>query len=499
MSTFFQATTRTQITGLTAATWVRNINVGSFVPVPTGAKHVVIEIYHNSGTNAAYGFQKSGTTPDNIFATTNRFKRLEFINIEGSSLIDLYAGNTTFVQFFIVGYTSHVTDVTPIDFTSQVTTPLATNTVTLSALPDEAAGGVAVVRVNRVIASFHAVGDTTIRRWYHLERQIELVPLDSLKRFIVDPGAVPTANSLFVVGWMPAGSVVWSSDRAPRSVSTINTWQLQTWIDSNPISFFQTNDTVSSTLAGIEAGGFSDVGARGQATARKSGQWFSQPDSNGQFSIRASAVTAQFYHWGSIVANLASAAISGIDQLIAGQTTAIDFTDDFTGTSVTISDGIYSFVISSGITQVTPTRISFVCPSPQDETVGARAGSVSVTVSDGSNATPDFTAIYSVANHTAVELLSVDVENYAAGRTPALEVGSQVLYPDVRCTVSDSGVFETEETGTTILVYDRSPSDGKWRFVYLETGSPTPPEPGNTTSLKRSLKSSLKQVLKSPL
>lgn len=483
MSTFFIATTRTQITGLTANVWNRNINVGSFVSVPVGATHVLIEVYQNSGTGTAYGFQTSGATPDNLFTQSNRFQRFEFINLGASNLIDLYTANLTSCRFFIVGYTNHINDVAPFDVSAQVPAANTPTTVTASGLPDEAENGVALVSVNGLTASLHAVGETTIRQWRHIERQVEFVKLNGLKQFIVDSAGIPAANSIVVVGWMPDGSIVWSSDKSARSVSVINTWELQNWVDTNPISIFKTHTDGGSTtqLCGIESGGFTDAGVQSAANANKSNPWLKSPNNDGQFSVRANNTAVQIHHLGSIVANLSSVSITSIDQLIAGQITTIIFSDYFSPTQISISDGGYSFLINSGITQVSSTQISFVCPSPVDNQIGCKTGSVTVVANDGSDTTSEFNSEYVVTAYAAVDLLSVETLNYAAGRVPSLAIGSHCIYQPLRCTLSDAGIFETEEADTIIDIYDRSPSDGKWRLVSIDTSS------GSTPSSDRGL------------
>lgn len=226
---------RTQITGLTAGTWNRNIDVDSVagVTVPAGATSVVLEVKNTSGSGYSFGAQKAGLGEDLLSSATGTYRATVFIPLADGNLIDLNIQNAS-IQVFVVGFHNRITHLSAaVDLSDQVTststsghvvTAWATSAKT-ETVPAEAAFALIEVRANADNQSkiYATGGVTTAIPGLKNVVSHHVVPLDSSKQFGIRVNIVPGANTYRLLGWLPAGFYSHVSAPTARKAAAINT------------------------------------------------------------------------------------------------------------------------------------------------------------------------------------------------------------------------------------------------------------------------------------
>lgn len=178
--------------------------------------------------------------------------------------------------------------------------------------------------------------------------------------------------------------------------------------------------------------------------------------------------------------------ISSIDQNITGRTSTANFNAPFAPTSFNITgDGVTK---NAAATIIDADSASFVMPQWEDGETAVRLGAVTINATDGTVTTTDFNATLTMeAQHpdagsptafSSVILGTLDPD--ATVTIPVLQAGDQVAYDPLRMNVRTDGIVEplldTETTSSSVL-YVRNSVSKLITEVFINTGSPTPPEP----------------------
>jgi len=185
---------------------------------------------------------------------------------------------------------------------------------------------------------------------------------------------------------------------------------------------------------------------------------------------------------GGYVASLSTASISTIDQLTPGLLATITLDQFFGAVSVSINDGSTSKTIA--LTSIGGNQFTFTMDSWVVDTPGLKYGSVTVTVTDGTNTTAGFVRSLDLeAGLAAVNMEAVGTYNYVAmaGSTPALKIGSQIRYTVAEGEVDKNGEYNNGTTGFigTTRLWDRDPDSPYWtRYLDVEVSEITPPVSG---------------------
>lgn len=453
---FFTPVTRTQITGLSAATW-NTVSLGSFVSIPTGATGVVLEFNTNS-TGTTWGAQKAGGTEDLVHAAQFRMRLFRWVEIV-SGQVELYLGSTTNGAWWILGYESHVNYLaTPVE--KGGVGGAGTYTLDYSAeLPSDAASGAVIFELSANI-KIGAVGNTSAqpRSYQTAPRSTVAVPLNSSRQCQFVATAAVANSDLRVVGWAKAGAFSFETTWPLRQNTVINTWEDTANVRTTTVwdnwRMYVGSDSV---LWGIRKKGdsFSDTD-----TNTKYKIAYVEPDVNGKIQTFSSNTANEYYLYGGWVAALAPASISTINQLVTGSlSTATISNTTFIPTTFDISDGAVTKTVAA--TYVSAGVYSFTPPAWVDGSAGLKYGSVNITASDGVESTPVYAMTLSPATGDATQIAdSISTYNYGAGWTPPLKIGTQALYVAAQVHVFEDMTIESVGgfTGMT-SIWDRDPDD----------------------------------------
>lgn len=475
MSFYNNSFARIKVTGLTDGTGVWNtVNIATLaanagVTIPVGTKSVHLKYDSVSALGTTYGARKVGSSDTFTNAANARVKNDKWVELT-SNQVELHIGSNTSGEWYIEGFDSHFTFLTtPIE--KGGSTVGGTYTITYSELPAEAAGGSVIMELSRNIRIGH-YANVPLVSYNPLPRAHVILPLDSSKRLqYITSGGTTLDSDLRVVAWAPAGAVLHATTYGSSSLASTGTWLPLSTISTQTVlgmwRFYNASDNVFWGMRASDNTTDTDVDTNllHRYAYTKNG-----PD--GVTKANVSNTSILFYYFGGVVASLAPANISGIDQLIVGSVSRVTLDNPaFSVTTISISDGAVTKTVSA--TLVSAGVYDFTVPSWVDETTGLLYGSVNVTASDGTESTPVFPMTLSPASGYATQIAdSISIYNYGAGWVPPLKIGTQSLYNSSQVYVFEDMTLESVGgfTGST-NIWDRDPDDYITRSSSVTIGS----------------------------
>ena len=215
---------RVAVTGLTNATWLRDKSLDSLYTVPTGMTYAIFEIATNSA-GTTYGIQNADESTDTVYASAARASIVKFITINVAKTVDLYVGNTANGTWNLIGYTDHITAITPVDKAG--TTGAGTKTVDCSAdFPSGAINGSALIEFNLNMKVGWSANITTQEFPNLTPRNHLIVPLDASRQFFFySGGAASTLGDIKLLGWLPPGAAVHETTYPKLSHAGDSVWR----------------------------------------------------------------------------------------------------------------------------------------------------------------------------------------------------------------------------------------------------------------------------------
>jgi len=461
---------RVAVTGLTNATWLRDKSLDSLYTVPTGMTYAIFEIATNS-TGATYGIQNADESADTVYASAARASIVKFITINAAKTVDLYVGNTTNGTWNLIGYTDHITAITPVDKAG--TTGAGTKTVDCSAdFPSGAINGSALIEFNLNMKVGWSANITTQEFPNLTPRNHLIVPLDASRQFFFySGGAASTLGDIKLLGWLPAGAAVHETTYPKLSHAGDSVWRDSTQpAVTTVLDNYLLYASSDSVLANMRKGGSAyNVVDKSMLHRRR---WV-QPDTNGLVDTWANNSVAKFTRFMGLVGDTAAAAISTLDTFVAGATATVVF--DKSVTSITRLRATCAVLLPDGITPIdthyiditsfsgSGTTWTFTAPSPTDATDGIRFGAVTITPTTNSGVGADFTsAVYSKTDYDSVNIETPVSGNVCEGDIPALAMDDQLAYE--YGLITPGGVYSdpTESFIGTQTIWRYVVSEFKW-------------------------------------
>jgi len=468
---------RVAVTGLTNATWLRDKSLDSLYTVPTGMTYAIFEIATNS-TGATYGIQNADESTDTVYASAARASIVKFITINAAKTVDVYVGNTANGTWNLIGYTDHITAITPVDKAG--TTGAGTKTVDCSAdFPSGAINGSALIEFNLNMKVGWAANITTQEFPNLTPRNHLIVPLDASRQFFFySGGAASTLGDIKLLGWLPAGAAIHETSYPKLSHAGDSVWRDSTQpAVTTVLDNYLLYASSDSILANMRKGGSAyNVVDKSMLHRRR---WV-QPDTNGLVDTWANNSAAKFTRFMGLVGDTAAAAISTLDTFVAGATATVVF--DKSVTSITRLRVTCAVLLPDGITPIdthyiditsfsgSGTTWTFTVPSPTDSTDGIRFGAVTITPTTNSGAGADFTsAVYSKTNCESVNIETPVAGNVCEGDTPSLVMDDQLAYQYGEISVGGIYSDPTESFIGTQTIWHYSVGDYKWYSFTLTT------------------------------
>lgn len=478
LSTF----SRIQITGLTGGVWSRGIDINALSAIPSGTTHAIIQLETNS-SGASWGVGNFEEVSTFTSGSVARGDQVKFIPLGASQDLDFYLSNTTNGKWFLIGYTDHITAITPVDKYASVT-GTGTYTIDCSAdLPSDAVNGWALIDISK-LAKIGAVGATSAQyksMAANKDRIHVIVPLNASRQFEISGSAAMTAGQLRILGWMPTAAYQGSSDPSTNRYahSGVAGWEELGYTSNTALDHWRISN--AGTTSASPTAQISEMRPSGDTS-------FSRTDINGEIGHRFvvpngsgkiqsySIVAGVYYTWyGGFVANTAAPAILSIDTFVEGATATITLDTSVASFTSLAIKGADEHIITVSSFSGSGDTWTFTVPPITDEVEGLRIGDVLINPTTSGGVGEEYSDTYSKASYTFVELEDVLSGNLGevVSADPAFKsavlgvsLGTQVAYKASEVTIDVHGLLTWAADGThDIYYYD--PDDFKWRLITI--------------------------------
>jgi len=502
---------RVKITGLSTG-W-NTVTLSSFITLTSGHNTLWVEFDTNS-TGTSYGIRKTGSGITTTFPSNGRVNNTQPVEITGGQ-IDVNLGNTTNGEAFICASDDyHTWLAAPVNVIAGQTgsgTFVVDCTAALSAvLPTPPpADCVGLFIVSRAV-KFGPTGRSSLQPAQTLIGGLgygapQPCPLGSYKAEYTSAGGTTAATDIRLVAYAKKDCFIYPNNYLPIINTGLAAWneQPRNYLDTifNNFRWYAASNGVTSGSSSAIAS-CRGVGQVGYPLPNYTTPPYSAPDRNNSGVIahewRPAGTNAKiemynatdllnYLVWmGGYVPTLADAVISSIDKLTPGLLSTITLDRAFSATDVTIHDGI--LVKTIPLTSIGGNQFTFTMPLWVVDTPGLQYGSVTINVTDGTNATARFIRTLDPESGLAtVNMEEVGVYNYVsvAGSTPDLKIGSQIRYTVAEGSVDKKGEYNNGTTGFSGVtrLWDRDPDSPFWtRYLDVTVGSGGGASSGGLTS-----------------
>jgi hypothetical protein len=479
----YVADTWSSISGFSAENYA--ISTLSAVPSLTGDITAIL-ICDSNSTGGTYGVQNADESADIVLASAPRSEIAKFIKLSATNTLDIFASNLTNVSWNLVGYTNHITHITPVDKAG--TTGAGQFTIDCSADVPSGSGAV-LIECSKGLKVGAALNLTTQQYPNAVPRNHLIVPLNASRQFFFYSGGASTVSGdIRILGWLTpeavqfettfpllahAGDSVWRDSTQPAVTTVFDRYQLHSGSDS--------------ILANIRTGSSAyNVVDKNMAYRTR---WVI-PSSNGLVDSWANNSTAKFTRYMGLVGDTDTANITGIDTLQAGATATVTFNKSVTTVNklriASVFDNHY-IDVTTGFGGSGDTR-TFTVPNLSNSADGIRLGAVIVTPTTDGGVGADFTGMaYTKADYKFTNIEDVVAGNVCEGDDPALAPDDQLIKPTTTSgDINKGGVLiDPSAYVGTQEIWRYVVSEFKWyNFTITTEGgvAPAPSDSGLTAS-----------------